>query len=386
LYTTRVCYDKRFQAVPGKEFAFEESETIKNLELKLFNKNKNKLEEMINRVSYNNFTLQRNNLNSQRSSHLQNLNQFGIEKFIMIDIADAYLSESTNKTQNIDTNLEFVPPTVDFSNIGKNSSILSTVLDYKDTLFLGNRLYFLEPNGHEIKIKGRKYNLQEFANMKKLITWYDKKLEDTIHSNIKENSVSFTQAFGDLSRESEKVEKIKRLINSRKRGRFSFIKKSDSRYTLLVDVPPYIMEKDQRYYVFDENKIETNLIYQNNLVQIESKPDVLHRPYLHPFVFTDKSRGLCYGDFNPGSIVSFSRPYTLNFPNLAFNIARVIKEGTKLLTSSYVGYYGPGGKTPVRYIQRCNQLTDVNNGGEAKEYAIRKGIDINRIFKQDRGS
>ena len=123
-------------------------------------------------------------------------------------------------------------------------------------------------------------------------------------------------------------------INARLRN-LGFIQIKDEKYELYLEVPDFIMAKENKYYHFGKCDLGVLMRFQKGEAMIESPPRVINAPYAHPLV--SSSGFLAFGDTSRWEYINvkFSdwRPLDEEF---AWKTAAVMIEGKMLIERSYL--------------------------------------------------
>ncbi len=153
---------------------------------------------------------------------------------------------------------------------------------------------------------------------------------------------------GDIENVGKILKEIVEGGNCRKGvGNIGYELMKDNDYLIYAEIEPYILEKDGRYYVFNERgregskKIEvgTALTISSDGVIIQGAPMVLNMPYFHPFVYDNGSI-----DYDGGhdrwayyDIKFLPHQYRLEQNGLARKVATLLWEAEAVLTHGYFG-------------------------------------------------
>ncbi|MBI5388851.1 hypothetical protein HZB01_00560 [Candidatus Woesearchaeota archaeon] len=147
-------------------------------------------------------------------------------------------------------------------------------------------------------------------------------------------------------------------------------------YRLELSIAPFIMEKNNTFYVLEGTIIGCDVHGENNTMTIQNPASVAGQSYKHPFVYSNGT--ICYHNEARWRFrdIQFGHPYSLaKSASLAARIAAVLEEGRMVLEH---GYFGDN----VRPVNSFLMFPSIPPG-QLSAYLAQRKISLNRIFYQD---
>ncbi|MFH1406053.1 MAG: hypothetical protein ABIG52_02440 [Nanoarchaeota archaeon] len=374
----------------NQKYGLSEAESVVGREKDFLERNKEQLREYIDNQIQNFFELIKSlqdNLKKRKKESLS-LQDSSIEKFIIVDVFNAYF----NKVEvNIPKLKEIKIPANNISIDELIKNIPPSALEKLRTIIIRERCYQLSKeivvNGPVLHFKKETFFLKPAGLLDDLVEGYEKELQSKVDRHIIKNSKVYVEVAQALQQQQEILEsviKVKKNIlvrSNENEEKINYLKKDRNRHTALLEIPPYIIQKNNNYYLFGKTELGLEISLKEGKAVIKEKPDIYSRPYQHPFVWDKESLGICYGDLDWNKIIDFGEAYELN-TDLAFRIAKMLKQGARVLTKAYLGKAGQD-FIPVKRIEDCGFLI-AESYREAKKYARKNNLPLKRIFDNDR--
>jgi hypothetical protein len=381
----------------GKSYSLEESEEIAQLEKELFLANRTNIESMISGYIQKNFI---NKIESTKRDILKKQNYYEsiqdstIERFIMVDVFNAYNHENRAVVDKIQTSKwENAPKLKDLPSVNdliSRDNSLDRLCSPYGFIVLGNRCYSLYENGSKkderegyVIFRDKVLNLKPWLGLDELCKQYTDNLMQRINLKAEEHGKEFARILEQMKTDKVRLEqgiKENKAIKNKEednRGKIGFKKLKENQYEISAIIPPYIIGKNGSYHIFDSVVLGMVVKARNNQIMLDHAPKVLNTPYKHPFVYGNGS--ICYGKLNWQNKrgVRFNHWYSLNNKNMvAKRIAEALREGKKKMEHGYVGEEVIGGH-PIADYKIADNLND------AKKYAQNNNVLIERIIKND---
>ncbi|AJF61956.1 TPA: hypothetical protein HA239_02650 [Candidatus Woesearchaeota archaeon] len=368
-------------------FSLHESEEVSELEKMLFRADREFADYLVAGFNFiiGDIEKLRGQLKSAEDAYLS-ISDYSVEKFIMIDVLNAY-NHRTGKA-GIDILQEIslaMPKPEDFAPKNHIASLFGNKAGI--AAHKGKTFSLEKYNGGKkhLRVSSRKYSLKPYKSLKQLCEEYNEVLRTHISSKMMAEENKLLNVLDAINRKKENVEKGIDMQKNYKKfagkgdGSIKVRKLGMDEYMVLLSVPPYIIEKDSRYYYFREAELGMPVRSDGHRVMVLEPPRVLNVPYKHPFVYT--SGKICYGNFDwSKNHLKFSQWYSLSAgrgEKLAKGIAEMIRRGKILLERGYVG-----NPIPVNLISNCD-CKIAEDSVNAGFYALNNDISPDRIIKND---
>ncbi len=324
----------------------------------------------------------------------QSLDQFLIDIFnIFSHKRDIEVNlEDAEEEINVDTSIDSYPS---IEQLYPLDTQIYNIISRPGVLVVNGMCYQLRENlpisrHGTINFKGRKYNLIPLIGLDKLSQEYRIQLVGRIEEVALQHGSKFSEQIDMLNSKSKEYEE--KIVGgesdggvTRKVGNIGYEPMEDNDYLIYAEIEPYILEKNGRYYVFNDGEKEgskkvevgTVLTISSGSVIIQGAPMVLNMPYFHPFVYDNGS--ICYDGgqdrWAHHDIKFLPHQYSLGQNGLARKVATLLWEADMNITQGYLGQ----NPDPVYRLSRFNSIAQ--NESDAKAYARSHGIDERRIFK-----
>src|SRR3989344_4975543 len=187
---------------------------------------------------------------------------YSVEKFIMIDVLNAY-NHRTGKA-GIDILQEIslaMPKPEDFAPKNQIASLFGNKAGI--AAHKGKTFSLEKYNGGKkhLRVSSRKYSLKPYKSLKQLCEEYNEVLRTHISSKMMAEENKLLNVLDAINRKKENVEKGIDMQKNYKKfagkgdGSIKVRKLGMDEYMVLLSVPPYIIEKDSRYYYFREAEL-----------------------------------------------------------------------------------------------------------------------------------
>ncbi len=373
-------------------FGLEESEEISQLEKQLFLQEQDVLERRMSKYILNIVSKFKTNLIELKElgNIYQSLKDTSIERFIMVDVFNAYNHENHGVVKEVLTSeyeklpeIQRMPTVRDL--FSRDNSLDALIESCGIFVFEGlcYKLVYNDNSNDWIDFRDLPLYLKPWIKLEELCMQYSKSLNSRIKKKAEEHAQDFSHILSLVKKEKTNLRKA---INqntsfsgrtSGSRGHISFRKKSSNIYEIRVNVPPYIIGKSGYFYAFSGTVLGLDLKIKGNEIMLKDKPKVVALPYKHPFVYLDGN--ICYGNLNWAEQrkIIFGQYYDMsNKTAIAKKIAQAMREGERTLLKGYIG----NNVDPVNNIDSCDCQVGASLSN-AKTYALRHNIPLERIIE-----
>lgn len=372
-------------------YSLESSDKIKEEEEDFFNRNKtlieNDMSQHIKLKYLDALENEKQNLINLNNIYLS-IQDSSLEKFIKIDVYNKFHHQS-DKIQNPNLNLQFDNsieyPTLD--DLKSEKTVLSDIIQGDGLIGFGNAVFTLR-KGHNknenkgyVKYNNQIYELKDSINLKSFSKKYSDKIKEKIKNIAYQHGSKLLENMDKILQEKRKIESLinKQNINSVKKGKINFRRKSENKYEVSITLEPYIIGRENKYYHFGKVTTGMDISANGNLVQMCNYPKILTNSYNHPFVWPDMricyagnqnltKKGI-YANKNYNITITKERDEIANIISKALNKARQVLER---------GYIGKS-ISPVKYITAFTPIA--NSLHEAENYARSHNISLKRIIE-----
>ncbi|MBI4440380.1 hypothetical protein HY638_05395 [Candidatus Woesearchaeota archaeon] len=378
--------------IMDKAYPLDESEEVFRLENSLFLRHARGIESVMSDYIKRNFS---DKFESSRAE-VMSMNNFyesmqdgSIETFIRVDVFNAYnLSSREIETGKVSIdlpnwNVRATQPSIN-DLVSKDDS-LGSLAKRPGFLSMANRCYLLLNNGTQdgsrdyVSFEGSILGIKPWMRLEELCEQYTSAISERIQKKAGEHAQVFGKALEEIA---EKKRQISNAVNSfnagsvqgDRWGEIGFRKIRENEYQVSLDIMPYIIEKQDRYFFFDGVKIGIVITAVNNGIMIDGPPKVLNMPYRHPFVHDGGI--MCWGEFKWETKLHFNQFYELSHRKaVAKMVAYVLLKGKLNLESGHVG-------RPISELGDLGcQIAD--NRAAAERHALSRGIPKGRIIDND---
>ncbi|MBT5022585.1 hypothetical protein HOK51_02125 [Candidatus Woesearchaeota archaeon] len=371
LYTLELsngfCNSEQFLSLMERKYPLERSVDISNLEYTSFLKQKNSILNFMEKHIRNNFIskLESSEKKVIRASGLYEQNRLSsIERFIRekiipeyAEVAKRFLDDKSIKTPNLikkvskvkaesfDVN-SFVWPGIE--DLKSDISRLDKIIEKEGVLIVGGRCYSASRSKSKslsdyVKAGSSFYSLDYMCCVDELDKIYKQELVKFFQDTSNKQGNILVPL---IKQNNQKLSNLTDAVNKsvdQKFGNIGYKCVSEHKYQIFLKFNPFIIKKDDQYYKFPELKLGTDLIIKNNMLEIVAAPQVLgSKPYLHPFVWSDKR--ICYsGDTKRWHFIGidFGKKYPINSEqnqnDVAWKVALALSEGFKVIHKGYIG-------------------------------------------------
>jgi len=335
-------------------------------------------------------------LKNMSSSFTENLNYYkalkqnSIDK-LLTDILHIFSHKSKieiDEKLDLDMTVESFPSIVDLHGI---KDIIHDYIPKPGIIVFNKDCYALvdgpsDGNGY-VSIKGEQYTLKRTMSLEKLVDDYVSRMKGEIEIVAITHGKKFQSQIKGInervSQFKEEIHRMKNLKDSKKLGPISYQRIGGNDYMFLAEIEPFILGKDDNYYVFNEAdnagskkiRVGSKITIDSDSLCIQNKPKVVDMPYFHPFVHPGGE--ICYNSnsrWTQNGIKFTPHKYKIKEPGLARKLAYLLWEGRFAIVDGVIG----SSVGPIHRLDRFNVIA--TNKDEAIVYARQHGIDEKRIF------
>ncbi len=405
MYTVHRCSKQKrdnYLSMGGLKFRLEEAVELTILEKRFLLDNScaisSHLDNLTNNIIIPNLRGRLGNIKRLQGILLR-LKEFSMQRFILEDVFEKYFELVKRKrgmTRETDISVNGLSSSNDFQipsieEILGSSSIFESQLERKYNcsgfVLLRGRVYALDRNNgttpkSHVCVSGRRYTVRHIGHTSKFEQEYKQVIGDYITKRLIGRGSKYVSSLTNLEKTVAKLRKEvdrRSAINRRtygSDGEVGFKNIDNNNYEIFLNLPKYIIEFKGEYYLFPAVRIGTRIIVGQNILSIKDYCSVLEgKRYHHPFVYSDNiichgdnlrwnKLGVNFGDYN------FSE---LKQHNIAGQIALILNEGKRVLTSSYFGNF----VSPVQRLSPSTFSSErlLNGEWEAKRLA-KQGVMI----------
>ncbi|MEK6917005.1 MAG: hypothetical protein AABW92_04635, partial [Nanoarchaeota archaeon] len=245
---------KNFLSINNEFYIINESEEIEILEKKLFLQRKGEIESAVSAYIDSNIGKIKEGISNfnELNNYYKSFENNSVEKFLMVDVIDAYNHSDKNVSINInldDFNEHQMPSIEDLI---PKKNFLGTIT--KDFLVFEHNVYLLEKIDSIMKnfviLNNKQYAINQNMLLKELCEKYETRLTKNIYDNLDKNKKELSSALEILSNQKKELDKrikLEKNYSSRANkgyGNIRVEKKGSNHYNLILTVPPYIIEKN----------------------------------------------------------------------------------------------------------------------------------------------
>lgn len=357
---------KNFLHSSSTYFPLEESEKLCNLENEYYEDNGAVIEKQMSNIIFQNYISKIN----QSSSAIKSLekilsqtsNQRNIAQFIAIDVVNAYkrISHETrskitsnrfkfNTISNLTDIQKYKAETPAIDELISNKTCLDVLKKGKNLLSMGGKVYELVKSNrtnHDefLEFSGNKYSIVFWKNLSELEKEYSRTIDKRIYDKAMHYGNKYSSVLSECCAREDNLKRQSKQINISKKevevksGRIGYNRLSDSIYRIYIELDPYLILKNKRYYKFDSLKLGTDLIVGSNTLSIAAPCEVLQKEYYsHPFVKRSDNNKICYAGEKIWARlgVKYNHKYNLKDSNLARIVGNVLYAASQIITTGY---------------------------------------------------
>ena len=347
-------------------FPLEESEKLCNLENEYYEDNGTVIEKQMSNIIFQNYISKINQSSSTIKSLEKVLSQTSsqrdIVQFITVDVVNAYKRISQETRKKITSN-KFKPKIISNSinpqkykietppieGLISEKTCLGVLKKGKNLLSMGGKVYELVKSNQIypdefVKFSGNKYSIVFWKNLSELENEYSKAIEKHIYDKAMNYGTKYSSTLSEYCAMEDNLKRQSRHVNLSKKevevksGRIGFNKLSNLKYRIYIELDPYLIKKNNKYYKFDSLKLGTDLIVNSKTLSIAAPCEVLQKEYYsHPFVRRADNNKICYAGEQIWARlgVKYNHKYNLNDNNLARIIGNVLHAAHQIITTGY---------------------------------------------------
>ncbi len=367
-----------------ESFLLEESEEVSVLEKALFHSKAGEFEELISK--YVKQTISKVETGFAELEELENfyesVQDMSIENFIKIGVFNAYNNGNKKIIKKSELSVPEIEQMPAIEDLIPQESLLETIINSPGMIVLNNMCYKIglssDKNLPYLRYNQHTYKIESWISLEELCKKYTQALTNHLRETIEKYSNGFSKILSQIKKSKNYLKaRAKKQKASSKQGYISFQKTKPNQYEIKVIVPPYIIQKDGKYYAFGTAILGLTIVSRANLIRLKNPPRVLNGPYQHPFVYGPNfNYEICYGNLNwtKDRFIWFNRDYDIRTRGLAKKIAEVLREGERTLLKGYIG----NNVNPVKNINYFNPIAYSRE--DAEEYARTHNISLDRII------
>ncbi len=379
-----------------EQYPLFESDELSLFQRELFKDNEDDLKEYMSWVIDFKLIRRLKELSSQVSKKINyygSMKEQSLDRFIQ-DVFKIYNYQREKKKEvviedpKIDTAINSYPALDDLHNI---ETRIYDLIPRPGIVTIAGTCYELisskaRRNG-TLTFKGTDYSLKPLMPLQKLADEYRLRLRADVEQVALQHGKKFKNQILLLYKKEKEIDaniSKKKVKKTRKKvGNIRYEPRGNNEYLFYAEIEPYLLEKDGKYYAFNEEgkegskrvRVGTTLDITDRYVTIKNEPTLRDMPYNHPFVYP--SGRICFAGAERWSYlnVKFLHKYSIKDKGLARRVALMLWEATGNITTGYIG----NTLTPVHSISNYTPIA--LNEDDAKDYAKKHGISEERIFK-----
>lgn len=367
-----------------QKFALEESEEISEIEKKLFKRDAERFQVFMSSQIKKKINSDVENISLDHNIY-ESFQDSSIENFILNDVFSIFNNEEQvseqKKTPEVKANI---------SDLYSKDNCLDSLLIHNGFLYILDNCFYFDrinkPTNESINFGSHHFSLKPWVPMDELCRNYSKSIMNKAKSVANKHAISISSNLEQLKKEKQAFEnklQLKKQLSERNccnRGNLNLKKIGQNKYEISVSVQPYIIQRKNKFYFFKATKVGTTITAKENCIFIESRPHIIsERKYQHPFVFSNND--ICYGEFNWNDQIgiNFTDDYNIsNRKDIARRVSNMLKKGKNTLERGYVTEK----VSPILKIENFDCVI-ANNERDAKEYAKKNNIKLDRIIKNE---